>query len=240
VGGSCSGKTFLVRQMILRKDLGVAKKCLRIIVTSPVEASLQQKIWKDLALRGYDIRRVQLGKTQLGPSSDVVQRQRDKDAKKTLLIVDDVDHVTEIRKGREWLMDLFGTESHHSDISVILIAHHLRIGCPAIRASADAVVICSLPPFHLKQVIKELGLDVEEEDAVSRALADPEGAPLSGAACGDATAGDSYTPLFNHVVVWRRPLFLLGGKKGSPVATQAPTLYRMPRLVSERPELTPI
>jgi hypothetical protein len=221
VGGSCSGKTYLVRKMILRRDLGVPKANLNIIVASPVEASLQQDIWKDLSVRGYSVTGWRLGKSGLP--------KIEPDKKKTLLIIDDVDHINEIRRGREWLLDLFGTESHHSDISVILIAHHLRIGCPAIRASADAVIICTLPEAQLKQTFKDLGLNAQEERLAEHALTDPDGM-LPGAVPGE------YAPLYNHVVVWRRPMFVLEGDR----AVAAPTLFQLPRKVSQRSELTPL
>jgi hypothetical protein len=214
--------------MILRNDFHVNKKDLQIIVTSPVLSSLQQPIWKDLKRRRYDIVGIHLDKKAM----DVIPKNK----KKKLLIIDDVDHVTEIKKGREWLLDLFGTESHHSDITIVLIAHHLKIGCPAIRSSADAVILCSLPIPQLKQTMKDLCLESDEEEKVINTLSDPIGAPDS--------SEKKYIQLFNHAVVWRKPLFIIksymdnGAEKKESV--RGPSIYTFPRKITDKPVMTPI
>lgn len=228
VGGSGSGKTTLVRQMILRGDFNAKKKEIQILVASPVTASLQQPIWGDLKSRGYDISAVSL-KGQ--PLTSARPAGQPKPGKKFLLVIDDIDHINEIKGGRAWLLDLFGVESHHSNMSVVLIAHHLRIGCPAIMASATAVILCSLPSTQVKDICKMLSMTSEEETTIVKALEDPEGAPE-----------DSKGPcqLFNHVVVWRTPLFEVVDGASKKITS----LYKMPRKLTPEtyklPTLTPI
>lgn len=222
VGASGSGKMFLVRQMILRGDLGVKKKGSEIIIASPVMSSLSQDIWKDLAYRGYNIWGVHLkmGFPVFPKRAENIKR---------LLIVDDIDHVQELKGGRGWLLDLFGTESHHSDISVVLISHHLRIGCPAILSSATAVILCSMPAPHLRETMKIMCLEDSEKEDVIRALSSHSGAPHD--------AGPEPTRLFNHVVVWRLPMFIVEQNS----TKTAPVLYSLRRRLTDvcKKTLTP-
>lgn len=216
VGGSCSGKSTLVRNLIISRCLGVDKKDLNIIVASPILASLKQRLWKDLLHRDFKIRCHLLGRHSTKPTP-TVSSLKDTARPKLLLVVDDLDQITDIPGGKGWLMDVFGTESHHADMSVILISHHLRIGVPAVMTSADAVVICSMPTYMLSQTCNALGLTSEEVSKANRTLCDP-----SGLLARSAVNGSKYRPAFNHVVVWRKPLFV---KAADGALEPAPTLF---------------
>ncbi len=224
VGGSSIGKTYLVWQMILRNNFGGAKKKdLEIVVTSPVEASVDQQLWQDLKYRGYDIKggvikkalpKVVLDLAKSGGPDLRLNFVKSK-PKRKLLIIDDIDHISHIPRGREWLLNLFGTESHHSNISVVLIAHHLNIGCPAIKNSSDAIILTGLPPSDLKKVCAFLGMSEKEEETTRVALSNVEGV------AGEDADSKEFIPLYNHVVAWRKPLYSVSAKKAEP----APTLF---------------
>ena len=234
VGSSNSGKTYLVRQMILRRDFCAKKSELEIIVLSPVEASVKQIIWKDLAARGYSVKGIHCtrgGGFTLPPLGK----------KKRLIVADDVDHIADMRfqsqrddkprNGREWLLDLFGTESHHTNISVVLICHHLSIGCPTIRNSTDAVVVTSLPPARLHGVCKDLGVDGPTESKILKALADDRGRLPS-------ERGGKFIVLYNHVVIFQTQRYRRSCDGG--VLERAPTLFRFGYNVSDAPGLREI
>jgi len=224
VGGSGTGKTYLVRTLLLRGDLGTRKRQLDIVLITPQKSSMEQDIWKDLGSRGYKINKVLCQRGRPAPDMDklfgpVSERKR-------LLIIDDVDHAAGLRftgglSGREWLMDLFGTESHHSNVSVILICHHLKIGCPAIKNSADGIIITGLPRHDLHSLCKDLLLSETNEESIANELANPRGVVGSG----------KYVTPYNNVFVLYKPKFMSpnsGDKQLEPV----PILWRFDNKVS--------
>ncbi len=226
MGGSHTGKTFLVRNMIFRQDFDATKKELEIIAASPIQASLDQPIWKDLKVRGFDVKATFIPKTGIPDSITA------KTTKKKLIILDDVDHIADIKNGRAWLLNLFGTESHHSNISVVLITHHLRFGSPAIINSANAVIVTGLAPNYLDDAFKTLGLTKDEQDVAREALSDPAGKIK--------TENNSYVSLFNHVVVWMHPLYEIKKVDGVETSVPEPRLYKYPRDASRALPLQPI
>lgn len=228
VGGSGSGKTSLLRQMILRGDHGVPKEALVVLVASPLLSSLLQSAWKDLSARGYQIELAQIGKAGFGVVDERIEALKGT-TWKLLIVIDDIDHVRGIRGGREWLLDVFGTESHHSNVSIALVAHHLQFGTPGVLNSASAVIICGLPDDKLEKVMKDLGLSPKDKVSVRKALSNSEGK--------ESTTGKrSYAiRLFNHVVVLTDPLYI--DSKESPTLERAPRLYQFPRSVLDEPEM---
>ncbi len=230
VGGSHTGKTYLVRNMVLRQDYGPSKRELEIIVASPTQASLDQQIWKDLKARGFNLTKILIPRTGF-PAAITAKPAPNK---KKLIILDDVDQVTEMKGGRTFLLDLFGTESHHSNISVTFITHHLKFGSPAIINSTTAVIITGLIPSYLKDAAKTLGLTSEELVTVEDVLADPAGR--------DASKKDNerFVGLFNHIVVWMQPLHEIKKVAGVETSIQESRLYTFPRTIEKSLPLQPV
>lgn len=187
VGGSGTGKTQLVRDMLLGDAFSVkrpGKKTLELVVASPLRASLDQPIWAELERKGWMIRRLHLKQgTAVPPASPGRHR---------VYIIDDLDHVGGIsvetpdglQKGKEWLQNVFGTESHHSSASVVLISHKLKFGVPAALNSSEWVCITGLPEHALRATCADLHTTDEEAAEIHQLLSDPNGL------CGER--------LFNH------------------------------------------
>lgn len=153
VGASHTGKTFLVRKMLMRGDLGL-KKELEVCVYSPSAASRQQPIWKDLRRRGW---RLQVFPTVLGAvTSPRALPHR-------LLILDDVDGPTTGKGALQAASEVFTTESHHSNSSCIMISHRLKTGSPALRDSVPYVVLTAAPRTRIRVILKDLDIEVDEE-----------------------------------------------------------------------------
>ena len=146
IGSSETGKTFLVRKMLLRGDLG-PKNDLEILVFAPCESSRQQPIYKDLVRRGWNI-------TIFSSLRKAVESKRI--LPRRLLIVDDVDGPAAGKGVMQEATRVFTTESHHANYSCIMISHHLRTGSPILRGSAPFVLLTAAPSAQLLATLKDL------------------------------------------------------------------------------------
>jgi len=239
VGGSETGKTYLVRTLLLRGDFGARKKEIDVVVITPQQASLEQNIWTDLCYRGFRIKKTLCRR---GHPAPIIKDLFPPPAPglRRLLIIDDVDQASELRfangvRGREWLMDLFGTESHHSNIGVILICHHLNIGCPAIKKSAGGVVITGLPIADIHSLCKSLALSPSEEDEILKEMSNVSGL-VSTTRCSHSP---KYVSLYNNVYISQK-LSFLPPSSGTNHLIPAPTIWKFDNRISGVKGLIPI
>lgn len=183
IGASHTGKTFLIRKMIMRGDLG-DKADTTYSIFSPVKASLYQPIWQDLKRRGYRVGRHDKFDDALTAFPKSGRR---------VLIIDDVDNLTS--RGHR-LVDtvntMFTVESHHSDVSVIMISHQFKTGAPAARDSAEFVILTANPLQPLQDLCKQLGIGGQTTERITNHLLQPE-------------ASDGWGRCFNHMIVARIP-----------------------------------
>jgi len=242
IGGSSTGKTSLLRTAILRGEFGRRPE-LNIIVMSPSEQSLQQVIWTDLESRGFSIQRIACDMRSKVREQPLFQaRAPSEDKRRRLVIIDDADQVGSMhvpistplgrtsQNGKQFITELFGTESHHTDTGCIVVSHKLNIGVPAIRNSANHVVLTALSPDELKRVVKNYALSPIEISTIRRAHENPaqiaECAP-TGRFC--IPSGECRN--YNHVVLLTSPMvdsrgvplpriWRFGDKASSPVGIE--------------------
>lgn len=150
VGSSSTGKTELVKKMILRCDFG-NKKDLEVLLYAPSDITLNQKCWKTLEKKKINIKKSFLSKD--------TPRPKDKTTKERLVIFDDVDDAISLPK---WVRERFTIASHHLNESVICISHRLKIGVMEIRNCADWIVLTASPEPMIIETCKSLGIDSDK------------------------------------------------------------------------------
>lgn len=209
VGASHTGKTFLVRHMIVRGDFG-NKRDMVIVVASPSQTSLDQRIWTDLAKRGFKIIKINCAKQR--PVME--QTELMKTFKHKLWVVDDVDNIKVARDG--WIRDLFTLESHHSGYNVVMISHKLNSGCPEARDSADYIILTRSP--NIDRTIDGLYKSARDKDECEKIIKSNlgYGKPISCDSSGD------YNRAYEHIVIMRLQLF---DSKGM----EWPHFYKIPK-----------
>lgn len=189
IGATGTGKTLLIRRMILREDFG-PKERLDIMVFSPVPASLRQAAWDDLQARGWSLTLLDTFPDNPCPSNP---------NRLAILIIDDVDNLrlaaTKPKTGlplADRVDRLFCVESHHSDLSVVMISHKFHTGAAAARDSADFVLLTPNRGEALAKLCKELNLSREDAGAVCRHLL-------------TSTSASGWAQCFNHMLICQRP-----------------------------------
>lgn len=214
IGATGTGKTSLIRLAILRGEFG-KRINLELIIMSPVEASVNQPIWKDLEDKGFKLRRIVCDKR--------VRNQQPFMANTTpgirqLVIIDDVDltslmRVTSVaggtmitQTGLAFLTNLFAVESHHADMGCILISHGIKIGAPCICENADYMLLTSLAPSGFAKVKKVLELTPVEISKINAEHSNPEGFVVEQNIEPYDTSSGQYR-CFNHAVVVTRRMF---------------------------------
>lgn len=179
IGASQTGKTFLIRKMILRGDFGSRDK-LNIAIYSPVPSSLTQDAWRDIESRGWKITMHK----NLNIGNDC-----------GLLILDDVDNLASAGVLKK-VQTLFTVESHHSNLSVLMISHRLKTGSPAARESCPFVILTAAPEMSLKALCKELAVPDEIASQIVKHL-------LTSTA--DQREKNPWAFCYNHVILSRAP-----------------------------------
>jgi len=215
IGATGTGKTSLLRLALLRGEFG-KRTSLELTIMSPVEASVNQWIWKDLEEKGFILRRIICDK-QVRDQAPF--RAELKPGIRQLVIIDDVDLVSLMRvhvavkggicvqTGMAFLTNLFAVESHHADMGCILVSHGIKIGAPCICENADYILLTSLAPSGFAKVKKVLELTPNEISQITHEHTDPSGFVVeSPTEQYDFSNGDQYK-CFNHVVVVLRQVF---------------------------------
>lgn len=160
IGASSTGKTELVKRMILRGDFGT-KRELEILVYSPSDITLIQKVWKSLEDRKIKLFKHHLDKNTQQPANPGRGIKR-------LIIFDDLDTAKVIP---QWVVERFTIASHHLNEAVICISHKVRIGVVEIRSSARWIILTAAPEKTLRDTCENIGCNYDD---VTRILNNPE------------------------------------------------------------------
>lgn len=160
IGASSTGKTELVKRMILRGDFGT-KKELEVMVYSPSDITLIQRVWKSLEDRKIKVIKVKLDKTTGQPDNPTRGIKR-------LIIFDDLDTAKVIP---QWVVERFTIASHHLNEAVICISHKVRIGVVEIRSSARWIILTSAPEKTLRDTCENIGCNYDD---ITTILSNPE------------------------------------------------------------------
>ena len=159
IGASSTGKTELIKRMILRGDFG-KKKEVEIMVFSPSGITLEQKVWKSLEEKGIRIIKIPLDKSTPPPTNAA-------DGIKRLMIFDDLDTAKVIP---QWVVERFTIASHHLNESVVCISHKVRIGVVEIRSSARWIILTAAPEKILRDTCDNIGCLYSDINSI---LSDP-------------------------------------------------------------------
>lgn len=160
IGASTTGKTELVKRLILRSDFG-RKAELEVMVYAPSPITLEQKVWKELEAKGIKIIKEKLDKSTKAPGKPGKNIKR-------LIIFDDLDDAKYIPM---WVTERFTIASHHLNESVICISHKVRIGVVEIRSSARWIILTSAPEKILRDTCEHVGCNYDD---IVRVLSNPE------------------------------------------------------------------
>ena len=162
IGASSTGKSELVKKMILRGVFGT-KKELEIYIYATTQITLNQVCWKSLEKKyKISVKFVYLDKNTKPPPDPICNVKR-------LIIFDDLDYVSHLPK---WIIERFTIASHHLNESVICISHRLKIGVVEVRTSALWIVLTAAPNSMLRETCKNLGCDYT---TILRFLSDKKG-----------------------------------------------------------------
>jgi len=192
IGASSTGKTELIKKMILRCDFG-RKSELEVLLYSPSEITLNQKCWNLLKEKGIAFEARHLTKRTEAPANPA-------EGIKRVIIFDDLDDAVVLPK---WLVERFTVASHHLNESVVCISHKLRIGVVEIRSSANWIILTAAPEGTLKDTCKGVGADY---DFVCSCLSNPSRLVES---------SPGQCKPYNHVVI-RQSYCVDGEGKASP------------------------
>lgn len=204
IGASTTGKTELIKKMILRTDFG-CKKDLEVLLYSPSNITMNQKCWKLLEIKKIKFSKHHLVKTTKPPPDPVKGVRR-------VIIFDDLDDAIVLPK---WIVERFTIASHHLNESVVCISHRLKIGVVEIRSSANWIILTASPDSTLRETCKYLGADFEK---VSKWLSNPDNLV-------ESSPGQFKS--FNHVAI--RQSFCVDGE-GNP----SPKYYSINNLTKIR------
>jgi hypothetical protein len=160
IGASSTGKTELIKRMILRGDFGT-KRELEVVVLSPSPITLEQKVWKSLEEKGIRFQKIMLNK--MTPPPETAAR-----GIKRLMIFDDLDTAKVIP---QWVVERFTIASHHLNESVVCISHKVRIGVVEIRSSARWIILTAAPERILRDTCENMGCNYED---INKILSDPK------------------------------------------------------------------
>ena len=200
IGASSTGKTELIKRMILRCDFG-RKNELEVLLYSPSEITLNQKCWNLLKDKNIKLESHHLTKFTKPPVNPEIGVRR-------IIIFDDLDDAVVLPK---WIVERFTIASHHLNESIICISHRLKIGVVEIRSSANWIILTAAPESSLRDTCKTLGADYE---FVNNCLSNPTNLV-------ESSPGQFRS--YNHVVV--RQSFCVDGE-GKP----SPKYYYINRL----------
>jgi hypothetical protein len=160
IGASSTGKTELIKRMILRGDFGT-KRELEVMVLSPSPITLEQKVWKALESKGIRFTKIMLDKSTPPPPNPARGIKR-------LIIFDDLDTAKVIP---QWVVERFTIASHHLNESVVCISHKVRIGVVEIRSSARWIILTAAPERILKDTCENMGCNYDD---INKLLSDPK------------------------------------------------------------------
>ncbi len=204
IGASSTGKTELIKRMILRCDFG-SKNELEVLLYSPSEITLNQKCWNLLKDKNIRFEARHLTKSTGCPDNPG-------EGIKRVIIFDDLDDAVVLPK---WLVERFTIASHHLNESVVCISHKLKIGVVEIRSSANWIILTAAPEGSLRETCKCLGADYK---FVNECLSDPTNLV-------ESSPGQFKS--YNHVVV--RQSYCVDGN-GNP----SPKYYKINDLTEVR------
>ena len=192
VGASSTGKTELIKRMIMRGDFG-SKGELEVMLFSPSEITLDQRCWRLLQEKNIRLSTNHLTKMTQPPCNPDEGVRR-------VIIFDDLDDAVVLPK---WIVERFTIASHHLNESIICISHRLKIGVVEIRSSANWIILTAAPDSSLRETCKSLGA---EFDVVKGLLSNPTNLV-------ESSPGQFKS--YNHVVV-RQSFCVDGEGKPSP------------------------
>jgi hypothetical protein len=204
IGASSTGKTELIKKMIMRCDFG-SKKELEILLYSPSEITLDQKCWNLIKNKNIKFIANHLTKSTNAPD-------KPEEGIKRIIIFDDLDDAVVLPK---WIVERFTVASHHLNESIVCISHRLKIGVVEIRSSANWIILTAAPESSLRDTCKNLGADY---DMINKYLSN----------CTNLVeSSPGQWKSYNHVVI--RQSFCVDGD-GKP----SPKYYEINRLTEPR------